>query len=136
MSRDFNKLATCIDMKEIWFWIANGQMSSMFDRVVCPCNTIMAGYYSLTFFFYFLRDMNFCMFGFLKVPSTRMRTAKVLARLCLCAGSSKPLLVAYVINALFSCAGSNCSALYEGIVNNCTQKRWVNDFLKGFEGLN
>ena len=25
-----NKLDTRIDMKEIWFWIANGQLSSMF----------------------------------------------------------------------------------------------------------
>ena len=30
------KLGTCIDMKEIWFGIANGQVSSMFDRVVRP----------------------------------------------------------------------------------------------------
>ena len=30
------KLGTCIDMKEIWFWIAYGQISSMFDRVICP----------------------------------------------------------------------------------------------------
>ena len=30
------KLGTCIDIKEIWFWIANGQISSMFDRVNCP----------------------------------------------------------------------------------------------------
>ena len=30
------KLGTCIDIKEIWFWIANGQISSMFDRVTCP----------------------------------------------------------------------------------------------------
>ena len=30
------KLGTCIDMKEIWFRIANGQISSMFDRVICP----------------------------------------------------------------------------------------------------
>ena len=29
------KLGTCIDMKEIWFGIANGQISSMFDRVIC-----------------------------------------------------------------------------------------------------
>ena len=43
------KLGTCIDMKEIWFLIANGQISSMFDRVICPHNTIMVGYYSLTF---------------------------------------------------------------------------------------
>ena len=43
------KLGTSIDMKEIWFGIANGQISSMFDRVIFPRNTIMAGYYSLTF---------------------------------------------------------------------------------------
>ena len=30
------KLGTCIDIKEIWFKIANGQISSMFDRVICP----------------------------------------------------------------------------------------------------
>ena len=30
------KLGTCIDLKEIWFKVANGQISSMFDRVICP----------------------------------------------------------------------------------------------------
>ena len=30
------KLGTCIDIKDIWFGIANGQISSMFDRVICP----------------------------------------------------------------------------------------------------
>ena len=30
------KLGTCIDMKDIWFWIANGQISPMFNRVICP----------------------------------------------------------------------------------------------------
>ena len=30
------KLVPCIDIKEIWFGIANGQMSSIFDRVICP----------------------------------------------------------------------------------------------------
>ena len=29
------KLGTCIDIKEIWFGIANGQILSMFDRVIC-----------------------------------------------------------------------------------------------------
>ena len=29
------KLGTCIDMKEIWFGIAYGQISLMFDRVIC-----------------------------------------------------------------------------------------------------
>ena len=30
------KLGTCIDTKEIWVGIANGQISSIFDRVNCP----------------------------------------------------------------------------------------------------
>ena len=29
------KFGTCIDMKEIWCGIANGQISPMFDRVIC-----------------------------------------------------------------------------------------------------
>ena len=29
------KLCTCIDIKEIWLGIANGQISSVFDRVIC-----------------------------------------------------------------------------------------------------
>ena len=32
----FNKLDMCIDNKEVWFGIANGQVSSIFDRVICP----------------------------------------------------------------------------------------------------
>ena len=30
------KLGTCIDMKEIWFGIAYGQISSLIERVICP----------------------------------------------------------------------------------------------------
>ena len=30
------KLGTCIDIKEIWFGNANGQISLMFNRVICP----------------------------------------------------------------------------------------------------
>ena len=30
------KLGTCIDIKEIWFGVANGQILSFFDRVICP----------------------------------------------------------------------------------------------------
>ena len=30
------KLAICIDIKEIWFGIANGQISSNFYGVICP----------------------------------------------------------------------------------------------------
>ena len=32
----FIKLGMCIDIVEIWFGIANGQISSIFDRVLCP----------------------------------------------------------------------------------------------------
>ena len=31
----FTKLCLCIDIVEIWFGIANGQISSIFDRVLC-----------------------------------------------------------------------------------------------------
>ena len=30
------KLGTCIDIREIWLGIANGQISSMFDRLTSP----------------------------------------------------------------------------------------------------
>ena len=32
----FTKLAICIDIKEIWFGIANGQISSNFLGLTCP----------------------------------------------------------------------------------------------------
>ena len=32
----FTKFGMCIDMVEIWFGIANGQISSIFDGVICP----------------------------------------------------------------------------------------------------
>ena len=32
----FSKLGMCIVVVEIWFWIANGQISSNCDRVICP----------------------------------------------------------------------------------------------------
>ena len=32
----FTKLGVCIDIVEIWFMIANGQISSIFDGVICP----------------------------------------------------------------------------------------------------
>ena len=31
----FTKLDMCIDIIEIWFSIANGQISSIFDKVIC-----------------------------------------------------------------------------------------------------
>ena len=33
---DLTKLSLCIDIVEIWFGIANGQISYIFDRVICP----------------------------------------------------------------------------------------------------
>ena len=32
----FTKLGMCIDIIEIWFGIANGQISSDFEAVICP----------------------------------------------------------------------------------------------------
>ena len=32
----FTKLGMCIDIVEIWFGIANGQISLIFDGVICP----------------------------------------------------------------------------------------------------
>ena len=32
----FAKLGMCIDIVEIWFGIANGQISSIFNGVTCP----------------------------------------------------------------------------------------------------
>ena len=32
----FTKLGMCIDIMEIWFGIANGQISSNFYKVICP----------------------------------------------------------------------------------------------------
>ena len=35
----FTKLGMCIDIVELWFGIANGQISSIFDGVICPRHT-------------------------------------------------------------------------------------------------
>ena len=32
----FTKFSVCIDIVEIWFGIAKWQISSIFDRVICP----------------------------------------------------------------------------------------------------
>ena len=40
------KLGTCIDIKEIWFGIANGKFRQCLTEL-SACDTIMAGYYSL-----------------------------------------------------------------------------------------
>ena len=38
----FTKLGMCIDIVEIWFVIANGQISSIFDGVICPRTPIFS----------------------------------------------------------------------------------------------
>ena len=53
----FTKLGMCIDIVEIWFRIAYGQSSSMFE--LSACDTIMAGYYSFTFLFIHLSNSFF-----------------------------------------------------------------------------
>ena len=45
----FTRLGMYIAIVEIWFGIANGQISSNFTELSVR-DTIMAGYYSLTFF--------------------------------------------------------------------------------------
>ena len=32
----FTKLGVCNDILKIWFGVVNGQISSIFDRVICP----------------------------------------------------------------------------------------------------
>ena len=49
----FKKLVMCIDIVEIWFGIANGQISSIFTEL-SACDTTMAGYYNSTFLFIYL----------------------------------------------------------------------------------
>ena len=55
----FTKLGTCIDIVEIWIGIANGQISSNFDGVICPATR-----YSLTFLF-ILFHLFICLFIYL-----------------------------------------------------------------------
>ena len=54
---DFHQTWLCIDFMEIWFGMANGQISKIFTDLPAR-DTIMAGYYSLTFFFLFEVDHN------------------------------------------------------------------------------
>ena len=35
------KIGMCIDILELWFGIANGQISSIFDGVICPRHAYM-----------------------------------------------------------------------------------------------
>ena len=47
--RILTKLGTCIDIKEIWFGIANGRISSIIDRVIRPQHD-NGGYCRFTFY--------------------------------------------------------------------------------------
>ena len=44
----FTKLGMCIDMKDIWFGIANGQISSNFYGVTCPRHAHIFGFWTIT----------------------------------------------------------------------------------------
>ena len=51
-----SKFGTCIDIKEIWFGIANGQISAIFDRIICPQHDnggVLSFYIFLFFFLWF-----------------------------------------------------------------------------------
>ena len=39
---NFAKLGMCIDIMEIWFGIASGQISSIFDEVICPRDVVVS----------------------------------------------------------------------------------------------
>ena len=47
----------CIDIMEIWFGIANGQILSNFTELSAR-DTIMAGYYILTFLLPYVQDVS------------------------------------------------------------------------------
>ena len=49
----FSKLGMCIDIVEIWFVIANGQILSIFYRVICPRQDNSR---VLSFYFLFFHD--------------------------------------------------------------------------------
>ena len=48
---DFHQLGMCIDIVKIWFGIANRLILSNFGGVASARDTIMIGFYSLTFFY-------------------------------------------------------------------------------------
>ena len=41
----FTKLDMCIDIVYIWFGIANGQISSIFDKVICQTRAIFVSFW-------------------------------------------------------------------------------------------
>ena len=56
------KPGMCIDIKEIWFGIANGQISSMSDRVICQRHdngrVFLLNVFIYLFFIYFFFFIN------------------------------------------------------------------------------
>ena len=44
----FTKLGMCIDIVAVWFGITNGQISLMFDRVICPRNAHIFIFWTIT----------------------------------------------------------------------------------------
>ena len=60
-----------------------------------------------------------------KASTTRLRTAKALSRLRLCAGSLESLLIAFLMSTLFSCADPN------GASQECRFCMLVNPFSPG-----
>ena len=63
----FTKLDMCIDIVKIWFGIVDGQISTVFDRVICPRQD-NAGLSSChVFFFFFFVFFFFCFFFFVLI---------------------------------------------------------------------
>ena len=44
----FTKFGMCIDIMEIWFGIANGQILSNFDGVICPRHAHIFVFWTIT----------------------------------------------------------------------------------------
>ena len=60
---DFTKLGMCIDIVKICFRIANGQITSHFDRVICPPhnNEGVLSFRFFVFFLIFISDIWLCL---------------------------------------------------------------------------
>ena len=69
------KLGMCIDIVEIWFGIANGQISSNFDGVMCPRHTPVFVFRMITWCNVDLTV--YCIFFFTFVPTGNMCELKI-----------------------------------------------------------
>ena len=54
---DFTELGVCIHIGKVWFRIAKGQISSTFDRIICPPHD---GGGVLSFHVFILLSVNRC----------------------------------------------------------------------------